>query len=167
LDQGDRLRRSREDTFLTVAELARKSGVSPDTISKIENGHRRGRGITIRKLAQALEVEPDRLLGEGRPHTSPLPPAEPSEARKDNQESLEDVLSEAHMVMDKLSRYARERRDVEIDSIAGIHYAVRRMYDLYSWLDSVSEERLLAFQVVLGTGVLLDDVLSRFEAERR
>jgi transcriptional regulator with XRE-family HTH domain len=59
----NRLKELREDAVLTLHELAEKSGVSEDTITKIENGHRAGRPSTLRKLAQALNTTPQDLKG--------------------------------------------------------------------------------------------------------
>jgi len=56
-----RLKQLREDAVLTVHELAKTSGVSDDTISKIENGQRVARPSTLRKLASALGVSPQEL----------------------------------------------------------------------------------------------------------
>ena len=56
-----RLKQLREEAVLTVHELAEASGVSDDTISKIENGQRIARPSTLRKLAQALVVSPQEL----------------------------------------------------------------------------------------------------------
>ncbi len=58
----NKLRQLREENLLTVRELAEKSGVSSDTITKIENGHRPGRSLTLRRLARALDVNPEELL---------------------------------------------------------------------------------------------------------
>jgi transcriptional regulator with XRE-family HTH domain len=52
---GKKLRQLRDERFLSRAELAEKAGVSPATIAQ-----RR----TIRKLAQALGVEPQELVEE-------------------------------------------------------------------------------------------------------
>jgi transcriptional regulator with XRE-family HTH domain len=57
-----RLRELREEAVLTVRELSALSGVSEDTITKIENGHRKARPSTVRKLAKALDVEPQELV---------------------------------------------------------------------------------------------------------
>lgn len=46
---------------MTVHELAEMSEVSEDAITKIENGRRRPRPSTIRKLAGALDVDPQEL----------------------------------------------------------------------------------------------------------
>jgi transcriptional regulator with XRE-family HTH domain len=42
--------------------LAERSGVAFDTINKLELGHRPARLVTIRKLADALGVEPKELM---------------------------------------------------------------------------------------------------------
>ena len=44
-------------------QLAQKSGVARDTISKLETGQRQAYPSTIRKLASGLQVEPGMLLG--------------------------------------------------------------------------------------------------------
>jgi transcriptional regulator with XRE-family HTH domain len=56
-----RLKQLREEAVLTVHELAEASGVSDDTISKIENEQRVARPSTLRKLAHALDVSPQEL----------------------------------------------------------------------------------------------------------
>ncbi len=48
---------------MSQEELAAKSGVARDTISKLETGRRRAYPSTIRKLAVGLDVEPRMLLG--------------------------------------------------------------------------------------------------------
>jgi transcriptional regulator with XRE-family HTH domain len=61
------LRRIREERALSLRDLAAMSGVAHDTISQIERGERQARPSTIRKLAEALRVEPAELLeGQGR-----------------------------------------------------------------------------------------------------
>ena len=60
---GDRLRKVRDKRLLSQRELAERAGLSPTTILKLESGrvdepHPR----TIRKLADALEVDPDELV---------------------------------------------------------------------------------------------------------
>lgn len=60
----NRLKELREEAMTTVRELSERSGVSEDTITKIENGHRKGRSMTLRKLAKALGVEPHQLSPE-------------------------------------------------------------------------------------------------------
>ena len=57
------LRDLRRRAILSQEELATKSGVARDTISKLETGRRRAYPSTIRKLAAGLEVQPRMLLG--------------------------------------------------------------------------------------------------------
>ena len=57
------LRDLRRRAILSQEELATKSGVARDTISKLETGQRRAYPSTIRKLAAGLDVEPRMLLG--------------------------------------------------------------------------------------------------------
>ena len=63
-----RLRELRRLRVLTLRELEEESGVSYNTIWRLENGHRQARPSTIRRLAAALEVEASELVvaGEGK-----------------------------------------------------------------------------------------------------
>ena len=57
------LRNFRQRSVMSQEQLAEKSGVARDTISKLETGRRKAYPSTIRKLAGGLEVEPGMLLG--------------------------------------------------------------------------------------------------------
>jgi transcriptional regulator with XRE-family HTH domain len=57
------LRDLRRRAVMSQEDLAAKSGVARDTISKLETGQRRAYPSTIRKLAAGLDVEPRMLLG--------------------------------------------------------------------------------------------------------
>jgi len=59
---GDGLRKLRAERALTLRALADISGVSYDTINKLELGRRPAHASTIRKLAHALDVEPRELM---------------------------------------------------------------------------------------------------------
>ena len=60
---GDRLRKVRDMRLLSQRELAKRAGLSPTTILKLESGRvDKPHPRTIRKLADALEVEPDELV---------------------------------------------------------------------------------------------------------
>lgn len=48
---------------MSQEELAARSGVARDTISKLETGRRRAYPSTVRKLAGGLGVEPQMLMG--------------------------------------------------------------------------------------------------------
>ena len=55
---GWRLRRFREAAELTQVELAARSGLTHEAISNLERGRRAPLASTVRRLAQALAVEP-------------------------------------------------------------------------------------------------------------
>jgi len=63
---GERLRRLRQDQALSLRDLAQTTGVAFDTINKLELGRRQAQPRTIRKLAQALGVEPKKLMKGGK-----------------------------------------------------------------------------------------------------
>ena len=60
---GTRLRQARERRVLTQEDLSQLAGVTEATISRMENGKSGPtRPSTVRKLAEALGVEPGWLL---------------------------------------------------------------------------------------------------------
>ncbi len=59
---GERLRRIRRERALSLRELGERSGVSFDSIHKLETGRREAQPRTVRKLAEALGVEPPELM---------------------------------------------------------------------------------------------------------
>jgi transcriptional regulator with XRE-family HTH domain len=59
---GARLRRFRRDRALSQRDLSRMTGIAFDTISRLETGKQRAQPRTIRKLADALGVEPRKLM---------------------------------------------------------------------------------------------------------
>lgn len=68
---GNRLREAREKKGLSQAELAQKSGFQPSAVSHFESGRRSPSFDNLRKLADALSVTIDFLLGrEPEPHSS-------------------------------------------------------------------------------------------------
>ncbi len=59
---GQRLRQLRVERALSLRALGDRSGVTFATINNLENGNRPARLATIRKLAEALGVEPKELM---------------------------------------------------------------------------------------------------------
>jgi transcriptional regulator with XRE-family HTH domain len=59
---GEKLRQLREARFFSHRDLAREAGVSPTTVLNLEAGRVEAQRRTIRKLAQALEVDPAELV---------------------------------------------------------------------------------------------------------
>lgn len=108
----NRLKELREEAMMTVRELSERSGVSEDTITKIENGHRKGRSMTLRKLAKALGVRPYQLspeqfeqgaesevLAQDELFDSKTPGARPPEAGVQDAHTLRAALSRAFAVV--------------------------------------------------------------------
>ena len=56
------MRQLRVEKALTLRDLGEMSGVAYDTINKLELGRRPAHASTIRRLADALNVEPRELM---------------------------------------------------------------------------------------------------------
>ncbi len=85
---GERLAELREQKALTLHELEELSGVGADSISKIENGHRKPRPSTLRKMARALGVEVEDFF----------PKAEAAPRLEDRQRTADIEVGEAFFV---------------------------------------------------------------------
>lgn len=59
---GTNLREAREKLGLTQEQVAERSGVHATEVSRIEAGKRDPQVSTLRRLAEAVEVKPGRLL---------------------------------------------------------------------------------------------------------
>jgi transcriptional regulator with XRE-family HTH domain len=78
-----RLRQLRQQAILSQEQLAEKSGVARDTISKLETGQRRAYPRTIHRLAAGLDVEPRELIGEGQQREPTERPAQGKDHSED------------------------------------------------------------------------------------
>jgi transcriptional regulator with XRE-family HTH domain len=58
----ERLRELRRERVLSLRELEERSGVSYNTIWRIEDGRQGAHPRTVRKLAEALGVDPKELI---------------------------------------------------------------------------------------------------------
>lgn len=61
---GDNLKRLRTLRALTQVELAQRAGVTPATVVRVERNQAEPHMSTLRKLAEALGVEPRELVSE-------------------------------------------------------------------------------------------------------
>ncbi|MHB1004079.1 MAG: helix-turn-helix domain-containing protein [Chloroflexota bacterium] len=59
---GQMIRTTRERKVLGQNELARKAGISINTLYRIEAGMHKPRPATIRKIAEALGIPPEELV---------------------------------------------------------------------------------------------------------
>ena len=62
----ERLKELRRERVLSLRELEEKSGVSYNTIWRLKDGRQGAHPRTIRKIADALGVEPSELVKEAR-----------------------------------------------------------------------------------------------------
>jgi HTH-type transcriptional regulator, competence development regulator len=61
----ERLKELRRERVLSLRELEGRSGVSYNTIWRLEDGRQGAHPKTVRKLAEALGVRPSELIREG------------------------------------------------------------------------------------------------------
>jgi transcriptional regulator with XRE-family HTH domain len=61
---GKALRRLRRERALSQQDLQRLTGIAQATLSDLEGGKRGARASTLRKLAEALSVDPKELMKE-------------------------------------------------------------------------------------------------------
>jgi transcriptional regulator with XRE-family HTH domain len=61
---GARLRRLRRERAFSQQDVTRLTGVAQATLSDLEGSKRGARASTLRKLAEALGVEPRKLMKE-------------------------------------------------------------------------------------------------------
>jgi transcriptional regulator with XRE-family HTH domain len=94
---ANRIRDARERRGLKQVELAKRAGLQPSAISQFENGQREPSPENLCKLADALGVSVDYLLGREKPQ-----PAGPQ---------IEAVFRHAQVMnqerLDELERFAR------------------------------------------------------------
>ena len=62
----ERLKELRRERVLSLRELEERSGVSYNTIWRIEDGRQGAHPRTVRKLADALRVDPSELIRRAR-----------------------------------------------------------------------------------------------------
>jgi transcriptional regulator with XRE-family HTH domain len=63
---GSAIAKARRDRDLTQADLARQIGLSPSTLSRIENDHELPHRNTLMELVEALELDAQELVLNGR-----------------------------------------------------------------------------------------------------
>jgi transcriptional regulator with XRE-family HTH domain len=73
----DQLKRLRVEKGLSQARLAARAGLDPSTVNQIERGAREASPVTLRKLAEALDVSIANLLESESPKVPGPAPLEP------------------------------------------------------------------------------------------
>jgi transcriptional regulator with XRE-family HTH domain len=108
---GERLRRIREEKRLSQAELAQKAGFQPSAISHFESGRRSPSFDNLKRLADALAVTIDFLLGRETVPTTAGPVAEKlfRNFEQMTAEDQEDLAKFAAMLAEKNRRRQEEK----------------------------------------------------------
>ena len=72
MDAASIIRTAREETGITQAELAQRTGTTQSAISRLERGHSRPSLSTIRRLVRACGLELQVTVRPGAPAPEPL-----------------------------------------------------------------------------------------------
>jgi transcriptional regulator with XRE-family HTH domain len=99
---GDRVRRARDLKMWTQDILSEEASVSVNSISNIEAGHVTPRYATVRKLAEALEVDPS-YLWSGVYASAPLEEA-PSRQETGLVDALEKALDDQETPVEEIAK---------------------------------------------------------------
>src|SRR5215216_5362828 len=108
------LRRARVDAGLTISELAKRAGVSRDTISHAERGRHSLQGPTMSKIAYALGRAPSELLAEEErlsPKAERRSSPEPSlfyGLEDERRYKLEEAKRAVHYIIERAEWYDQE-----------------------------------------------------------
>ncbi len=101
------LRRARADAGLSISELAKRAGVSRDTISKAERGLHSLQASTLHKVAQALGRTPSELLAEEEKLAPKV------ESRSSLQASLNDAIEDLRRTTDLYENFHAIQKAVD------------------------------------------------------
>ena len=136
-----RLQSVRERLFVTQEELSERTGMSRATISRLENHRQRPRISTVRKLAEALGVQPEALFPHGASDVIGVLPRPAKTPTKPERETWQAWWSETIDPSELLTReevLSQLEQDGVIVStedlrnwqrIGAIPFAVRRWHD--------------------------------------
>lgn len=116
---GERIKNQRESLGMTQSELGEKIGVTGVAIMRYEKGLRSPKIDIIQRIAEALEITPDYLVGFTRePHTrmanqadidkmygDPLFPMELAESEKEMLDKYRMLTVEGRNAVDELVNY--------------------------------------------------------------
>lgn len=108
---GERLRRIRKEKRLNQADLAERTGFQPSAISHFESGRRAPSFDNLKKLADALAVTTDFLLGRATVPTTAGPVAEKlfRNFAKMTAEDQDDLAKFAAMLAEKNCRCQEDK----------------------------------------------------------
>ncbi len=142
MDIGQEIRRLREEKEWTQTQLAYHADTAPSSISLIESGRREPNVSTLRKLAQALDVELVDLLGEhARKKALALP--EPTEEQKAAPLNYATRWIELVNLTAEVGSRTLSRRDASLDEVFAVYEQIFSLVGvgvdsfglIYAWCD--------------------------------
>jgi transcriptional regulator with XRE-family HTH domain len=161
MNVGRRIREVREELGMPVTVLARRSGVAPGTVYRIESGDRTPSMSLLERLARELRTEPAELLKEPVPKASAPSAGQPSRA----EQVARDAAERAQKLTEDVP--ARMQRAAERMARGPVGEGVSSTGGASEGVSSSSEaSALLAY--FLAAGMLTeDDIAEAREALRR
>jgi len=141
----------REDQGWSQRDLAARSGVAPNTISQLERGERKAMPSTVRKLADALGVDPPVLMAESRINRpieftirpgraearSIPPPKEPDLQFRREREEQERAAADRQRTRQPEAPQGQESQPAQPDSVGKLEEAsVKRKQAQREWYES-------------------------------
>jgi len=114
---GERVREGRERLALSIENVSAKARVSPHTWVRAEHGEEI-RPSSVRRIAEALGVEPGQLMGEtapsGKAHApSPPPPEISEEERREMLRNGRDIVERLYSKLEAEAQTYKAHRDAE------------------------------------------------------
>lgn len=124
---GARIHDLRESRGLSIAELARKSGVAKSYVSQLESGEADNPSLeAVRKIAAGLGVRVSDLIGEeesGEPRAGKLPPGLEAFRRSAGRRGMPLAPEDVDML---LGLQYRGRRPETEEDFAFLYHAIKR-----------------------------------------
>lgn len=149
---GQRIREVREDLGMQAAVLARRVGVAPNTVYRIEAGDRTPSVALLEKIARELRTEPADLFKEPVPLGVAPKEAGPEERQLPSLEQVRDVFAPP---ADGLNRYCA-RWEEKLPNLQGTYEEVADfvsdLEDFRAIMLRVLEDELYAIATALDLG---------------
>ncbi len=111
---GRKILNLRLDRGLTQKQLARRCGITPGALSKIETGTNRPSREILLKLAEALDADPEYLLDEAAPYPPPPHEDRPGGRSKPRQIINARITVEELRLLESLRRLGAYWRDAAL-----------------------------------------------------
>lgn len=120
------LRELRERAALSQGELAERAGMSKNAVGQLERGEFNPRPVTVRRLAEALDVRPEELWGGESSKAGALPSLEALETAEED-EAVEEERRRARAFLQRFP-HEEERAEYLEGEVLRIHAHYRKLF---------------------------------------